>query len=231
MALSAFIEDATELATLTPQSIPQDFSYSPELDAEDEAPAYRGGPYVHVPRTGIPTLPVYSAEEAAADAALSALQEDPAAVTASLNAAVSSPSDVYNIVMHSLEPRWPPNFRQTEFRCSRWLVAARACEGTALWPRYVAAEKAAERGVVSADMELRETLGKAWRAAGLHNISKHLRAPRHRHHSERPKVRQQRSRRSERPREDTRVRLYLCPELKAERAAEQGSGIMRGTLL
>ncbi|MGC2745072.1 MAG: hypothetical protein WA672_18000 [Candidatus Angelobacter sp.] len=228
--LSAFIEDA-ELATLTPQTIPQDFSYSPELNADDEAeaPEYHGVPYVHVPRTGTPTLPVYSAEQCAADAALAMLDEpDLDKVTASL-ATVATPNEIFDIVMYSLEPRWPGNFRESEFKCSRWLVAARACEGTALWPRYVAAEKAAERGTVCVDVELRQTLGKAWKAAGLHNIGKHLRAPRHRHHSAKKKIREQRKR--ERPQaEDNRIRLWLDPQLSAQRAAEQGSGIMRGTL-
>ncbi|HEY1525015.1 MAG TPA: hypothetical protein VGH51_02150 [Candidatus Angelobacter sp.] len=224
MALSAFIEDATELATLTPQPIPEDFSYSPELDAEDEAEPYRA------PRTGIPTLPVYSAEEATADAALALIDEpDSAKVVASLNAVATAPDAVFDIVMYSIEPRWPVSWREAEYRCSRWLVAARALAGTGLWPRYVAAEKSAERGVVSADAELREMLGKAWRNAGLHQISKHLRPSRHRHHSEKKKIRQQRNRRSEQPREDTRIRLWLCPEVKEQRAAEN-SGIMRGTL-
>ncbi|HEY2234175.1 MAG TPA: hypothetical protein VGK01_11945 [Candidatus Angelobacter sp.] len=221
--LTALIEDATELVTLTPQSIPE--------DAEDEtAPAYRGGPYVHVPRTGIPTLPVYSAEECATDAVLAQIEEpDAARISAALNAAMTTPDAVFDICMYSIEPRWPTSFRESEFKCSRWLVAARALEGTGLWPRYVAAEKAAENGTQSADMELRETLGKAWRAAGLHQISKHLRPSRHRHHSERPKVRQQRVRRAQ-PQEDTRIRLWLCPEVKEQRAAEQGGGILRGTL-
>jgi hypothetical protein len=208
--LSAFIEDA-ELATLTPQFIPEDLSYSPELDAEDEAPAY-------------------SVEECAASAALAVLDEpDTAAVAASVVAA-ETPDNVFDIVMYSLEPRWPGNFRESEFKCSRWLVAARALEGTGLWPRYVAAEKAAESGTKSVDVELREACGKAWKAAGLHNIGKHLRAPRHRHHSEKKKVREQRNRRSERPREDNRVRLWLCPEVQAQRAAQQGGAILRGTL-
>jgi hypothetical protein len=228
--LTAFIEDATELATLTPQSIPEDFSYSPERDAEDEAPVYRGGPYVHVPRTGIPTLPVYSAEECATDAALAQIDEpDAARITAALNAAMTTPDAVFDICMYSIEPRWPMSFREAEYRCSRWLVAARALEGTGLWKRYIQAERDAERGVKSADMELRETLGKAWRAKGLHQISKHLRPSRHRHHSERPKVRQQPIRR-EQPQEDSRIRLWLDPQLSAERAAEKSSGIMRGTI-
>lgn len=71
----------------------------------------------------------------------------------------------------------------------------------------------------SADVELREACGRAWMKAGLHHIGKQMQPPRHRHHSERPKVRQQRRR--ERPQaEDTRIRLWLCPELKAERVAE-----------
>jgi hypothetical protein len=220
--LTAFIEDA-ELSTLTPQTIPQDFSYSPELDAEDdEADGGR--------TSGRPSMPAYSAEQCAADAVLAMIAEpDGDKVTASL-AAVATPSEVFDIVMYSLEPRWPGNFRESEFKCSRWLVAARALEGTALWPLYVQAERSAENGTQSADVELRTVLGAAWKAAGLHNIGKHLRAPRHRHHSEKKKVREQRSRRSERPREDTSIRLWLCPELKEQRAAEQGGAILRGTL-
>jgi hypothetical protein len=209
--LTAFIEDA-ELATLTPQFI--DCQYSPEIPEEDdEADGGR--------TSGRPSMPVYSVEECAADAALAMIAEpDAAKVTASLAAVDTTPSNVFDIVMYSIEPRWPTSFREAEYKCSRWLVAARALEGTGLWLRYVAAERAAERGTQSADVELRETLGKAWRAAGLHHISKHLRPPRHRHHSERPKVRQLRSRRSERPREDNRVRLWLDPQLSAQRAAE-----------
>jgi hypothetical protein len=216
------------------QTIPQDFSYSPEVDAEDEAESTQR-PFpkmgnLNAPRTGIPTLPAYTQEECAADAALAQIDEpDAARIIALFNAAVTAPDAIFDIVMYSIEPRWPGNFRESEFKCSRWLVAARACEGTALWPRYVAAEKAAERGVVSADMELKTVLGAAWRTAGLHQISKHLRPSRHRHHSERPKIRQQRVRRAQ-PQEDTRIRLWLCPEVKEQRAAEQGGGILRGTL-
>jgi hypothetical protein len=208
--LSAFIEDA-ELATLTPQLI--DCQYSPELDEAD----------------GVPRLPAPTAEECAADAALSALEESDTDITAHLAAVATTPDNVFDLVMYSLEPRWPASFREAEFRCSRWLVAARACEGTALWPRYVAMEKAAERGTLCVDVELRTVCGAAWKAAGLHNIGKHLRAPKHRHHAEKKKIRQQRKR--ERPQsEDNRIRLWLCPEVKEQRAAEKASGILRGTL-
>jgi hypothetical protein len=221
--LTAFIEDATELATLTPQTIPQDFSYSPEFDTDDEAPAIAGR------TSGKPSMPAYSVEECAADAALAMIDEpDTAAVTALLNAVDTTPDNVFDLVMYSLEPRWPTSFRETEYKCSRWLVAARALEGTGLWSRYVAAEKAAEHGTKCVDVELRMACGRAWKAAGLHKISKHLRPSRHRHHSEQPKIRQQSIRR-ERPQEDTRIRLWLCPEVKEQREAEN-NGIMRGTL-
>lgn len=227
--LSAFIEDAQELATLEPQLIPEDFSYSPELDAEDEADGATPAIWCAGRPSGSPSLPVYTVEQCAADAALAQIDEpDAAAVTASLAAVDTTPNNVFDIVMYSLEPRWPSSFRESEYKCSRWLVAARALEGTGLWSRYVQAERAAERGTQSVDVELRETLGKAWKAAGLHNISKHMRPARHRHHSEKMKVRQQRIRR-ERPQEDTRIRLWLDPQLKAERA-EQGGRILRGTL-
>jgi hypothetical protein len=169
-------------------------------------------------------------DQAAVTASLAAVDTTPdqAAVTASLAAVDTTPDNVFDIVMYAIEPRWPTSFREADFRCSRWLVAARACEGTGLWPRYVAAEKAAESGARSVDLELRQTLGAAWKAAGLHNISKHMRPPRHRHHSEKSTARLQRK--SERPQEDTRIRLWLDLQLREQRAAEQGSGIMRGPL-
>ncbi len=178
---------------------------------------------------GRSNLPVYTTEECAASAALAQLDESDTAVTAHLAAVDTAPENVFDIVMYSLEPRWPASFREAEYRCSRWLVAARACEGTGLWPRYIAMEKAAERGTLCVDVELRTVCGAAWKAAGLHNIGKHLRPPKHRHHSEKRKIRQQRKR--ERPQsEDNRIRLWLCPEVKEQRAAEKASGIMRGTL-
>jgi hypothetical protein len=228
--LSAFIEDPQELATLEPQ-IPEDFSYSPELDASDEAdnvPAQRI-PFGGHDRTGIAMLPRYTAEECAADAARAQRDEPDAAVTASLARADTRPENVFDIVMYSLEPRWPGNFRESEYKCSRWLVAARALQGTGLWSRYVAMEKAAENGTRCVDVELREACGAAWKAAGLHNLGKHLRPPKHRHHAEKPKERKRRKR--EHTREDGGgTRLWLCPELKEQRAAENNGGIVRGTL-
>jgi hypothetical protein len=222
--LSAFIEDPQELATLEPQ-IPEDFSYSPELDASDD----EADGAARIPRIdGRPNLPVYTAEECAADAARAQREESDAAVTASL-ARATIPENVFDIVMYSLEPRWPGNFRESEYKCSRWLVAARALEGTGLWSRYVEMEKAAENGTRCVDVKLREACGAAWKAAGLHNLGKHLRPPKHRHHSEKPKERKRRKR--EHTREDGGgTRLWLCPELKEQRAAENNGGIVRGTL-
>lgn len=161
------------------------------------------------------------------DAALAAAKETPAAVEALWSMAQMTPDAAFSRVMYMLEARWPPSFLEAEYRASRWLVAARALAGTDLWPRYVAAERAFDQsGTRSADVELREACGRAWMKAGLHHIGKHMQPPKHRHHSEKPRERKPKRKR-ERTKDDG-VGLWLCDELKAERAAEQS--IMRGTL-
>jgi hypothetical protein len=134
-----------------------------------------------------------------------------------------TPGECFDFVLYDgLETHWPTSYREADYRASRWLVAQRACQGTGLWHRYCAAERAfEEHGVRSADVELRETVGAAWRRAGLHRIDLHMKPPRRKHHSER--ALEQRKRRK-RPPVDM-IGLWLCPQLKAERAAaEQAKG-------
>jgi hypothetical protein len=169
----------------------------------------------------------YTPEFCQQDAARAAAEETSAAVEKLWTAGAMTPDAAFSTVMYMLESRWPPSFLEAEYRASRWLVAARALEGTGLWPRYVSAERAWEmHGIQSADVELREACGRAWLAADLHHIGRHF-EKRQRHHSEKPRERKPRARRKRT--EDTSIRLWLCPEVKAERA-EQSSGIMRGTI-
>jgi hypothetical protein len=162
------------------------------------------------------------------DALLDTQAETPEEIEKLWTAGEMTPDKAFERCMYMLVPRWPPSFLEADYRCSRWIVASRALAGNALWPRYVAAEKAYDQsGTHSVDVEMREACGRAWMKAGLHHIGNHMQPPRHRHHAEKPKARERRKRE---PREDTRIRLWLDPQLKAERVAEQSGGIMRGTL-
>ena len=176
---------------------------------------------------GTPQESEYTPEFCRRDAVLAARAESSQAVESLWSSAQMTPDKAFERVMYMLVPRWPPSFLESDYRCSRWLVAARALQGTALWPRYVAAERAYDAtGTHSADVELREACGRAWMKAGLHHIGKHMQPPRHRHHAEKEKRRKR-----EHTREDSGVtRLWLCPELKEQRAAEKTGGVMRGTL-
>ncbi|MBZ5508499.1 MAG: hypothetical protein LAO78_23830 [Acidobacteriia bacterium] len=171
-------------------------------------------------------LPVYSVTECLADAARAASLETETQVEALLSAAEMTPEQVFERCMYSFEQRWFPSYREIEYKASRYWVAYRALNAD-LWQRYTAMERNYEAtGTRCADAELIAACGAAWKKSGLHHLGRHLRAPAHRHHSEKPRQRQPRKR--ERPADDTRIRLWLAPDLKQEREAD--SGIMRGTL-
>lgn len=80
--LTAFIEGAQELSRLTPQFIPEDFSYSPEPTSDDDLADCVVPVRAH--RTGVASMPVYTVAECQADAAIAAQEESAESVDRAL---------------------------------------------------------------------------------------------------------------------------------------------------
>jgi hypothetical protein len=179
--LTAFVEDA-ELATLTPQTIPQDFSYPPELDAEDDAGEYTPRKGV---RFGIPSTGHYTAEECAAEAEAALLDEKPEWVDRQIENVARkhmTPSVVYDFcheVLTCEEFGSRSRLRGAEYRADLHLAAKRSLrDEPVLWQLHQMIQDGAADGIPAWAMvrsplmqQCKYLVGAEYQRRNLHNTS------------------------------------------------------------